>query len=222
MESLYRHLDLYCERTGPEYWAEPLNAVSNLAFIAAGLWFLAKFRRERRDRWTEALAWLVTAVGVGSWLFHTHANALTVQADIIPIAVFTLTYILYAIRRFLRLGWPASLAVFVVYLVAIGAVMALIPESWRVATNGSIGYLPALAGLVVFGGAAIATGSRAGWYILFPVLIFGASLTFRSIDISVCADLPMGTHFLWHLFNGAMLAVLLAAADRHGGGKTRI
>ena len=49
MENLLRHVDLYCERTGPEYWAEPLNALSNLAFIAAGLWFLVKFRREGRD-----------------------------------------------------------------------------------------------------------------------------------------------------------------------------
>ena len=90
MENLLRHVDLYCERTGPEYWAEPLNALSNLAFIAAGLWFLVKFRRERRDGWTETLAWMVTAVGIGSWLFHTHANQLTIYADVIPIAIFSM------------------------------------------------------------------------------------------------------------------------------------
>ncbi len=26
----------YCERTGPDFWAEPLNAASNVAFLAAG------------------------------------------------------------------------------------------------------------------------------------------------------------------------------------------
>ncbi|TGT81791.1 hypothetical protein EN804_32725 [Mesorhizobium sp. M8A.F.Ca.ET.161.01.1.1] len=29
-------VDLYCERTGRELWSEPVNALTNLAFIAAG------------------------------------------------------------------------------------------------------------------------------------------------------------------------------------------
>lgn len=107
------------------------------------MWFLIKFRREGRDGWTETLAWMVTAVGIGSWLFHTHANGLTIYADVIPIAIFTLTYILYAIRRYIGLAWPTGIAAFIGYLVVIGAVTAAIPESWREATNGSTGYLPA-------------------------------------------------------------------------------
>ena len=33
-------IDLYCERTGPGLWAEPFNALTNLAFlaVAAILW----------------------------------------------------------------------------------------------------------------------------------------------------------------------------------------
>ena len=31
------NIDLYCERTGPGLWAEPLNALSNLAFIAVAV-----------------------------------------------------------------------------------------------------------------------------------------------------------------------------------------
>jgi len=217
MENLLRHVDLYCERTGPEYWAEPFNALSNLAFIAAGLWFLVKFRREGRDGWTETLAWMVTAVGIGSWLFHTHANRLTIFADVIPIAIFTLTYIVYAIRRYLGLTWPAGIAVFVGYLVVIGAVTALIPESWREATNGSTGYLPAWAALVIFGAAAtLIKGSRAGLFVLAAAGLMLLSLVFRAIDPLICEIFPIGTHFLWHIFNGVMLAVLLAGADRYG------
>lgn len=217
MENLLRHVDLYCERTGPEYWAEPINALSNLAFVAAGLWFLVKFRSQRRDGWTETLAWMVTAVGIGSWLFHTHANRLTIFADVIPIAIFTLTYILYAIRRYLGLAWPAGIAVFVGYLVVIGAVTMAIPESWRDATNGSTGYLPAWAALVVFGAtAAIVKGNRAGLFVLAAAGLMLLSLVFRAIDPLICEAFPIGTHFLWHIFNGVMLAVLLAGADRYG------
>jgi hypothetical protein len=30
-------VDAYCERTGPEYWSEPVNAVTNLAFLIAAV-----------------------------------------------------------------------------------------------------------------------------------------------------------------------------------------
>lgn len=38
------------------------------------------------------------------------------------------------------------------------------------------------------------------------------SLVFRAIDPPVCEVFPIGTHFLWHIFNG----VMLAGADRYG------
>jgi hypothetical protein len=30
-------IDLYCERVSPSFWAEPVNAVSNLAFLIAAI-----------------------------------------------------------------------------------------------------------------------------------------------------------------------------------------
>jgi len=37
-------IDLYCERLGPGLWAEPLNALTNLAFLLTALasWQLAR------------------------------------------------------------------------------------------------------------------------------------------------------------------------------------
>ncbi len=34
----FQAVDAYCERTGPDYWSEPLNALTNLAFLLAALW----------------------------------------------------------------------------------------------------------------------------------------------------------------------------------------
>ncbi|MBZ9770745.1 hypothetical protein LB526_28720 [Mesorhizobium sp. CA6] len=36
-QTLLTPVDLYCERSGPGLWAEPANASTKLAFIAAGL-----------------------------------------------------------------------------------------------------------------------------------------------------------------------------------------
>lgn len=44
-QTLLTPVDLYCERTEPELWAEPANALTNLAFVAAGLWGVREARR---------------------------------------------------------------------------------------------------------------------------------------------------------------------------------
>ena len=35
---MFEIVDLYCERTSPVFWAEPVNALTNLAFFLAA-WF---------------------------------------------------------------------------------------------------------------------------------------------------------------------------------------
>ena len=37
-------VDAYCERTGPEYWSEPVNALTNLAFLLAALVMARRLR----------------------------------------------------------------------------------------------------------------------------------------------------------------------------------
>lgn len=65
-QTLLTPVDLYCERTGPGLWAEPANALTNLAFIAAGLWGVRQVRRYKTGTFAEVLAWWVVAIGIGS------------------------------------------------------------------------------------------------------------------------------------------------------------
>ena len=46
-ESWLTPIDSYCERLGPGFWAEPLNAAKNGAFLAAALYALVLWRRVR-------------------------------------------------------------------------------------------------------------------------------------------------------------------------------
>ena len=79
----------YCERTDASFWAEPLNAATNAAFlIAAAAAFLTWRRAGRRDLPVLALIVVVVAVGLGSFTFHTVATRGAALADIIPIAIF--------------------------------------------------------------------------------------------------------------------------------------
>src|SRR3546814_4103286 len=87
-------IDLYCERVGPGLWAEPLNLVTNLAFILAGVLLVVALRRAepavRRDPAIIGLAVLVLVVGIGSGLFHSFATRWAALADVIPIALLIL------------------------------------------------------------------------------------------------------------------------------------
>lgn len=215
-ENLHTHIDLYCERTGPEFWSEPVNAVTNLAFVAAGLWGLYEARKRNADGFVLLLCWWVVAIGVGSFLFHTFATTLTMWADILPIAGFTLAYTLFNLRRFLGFAWPKALAIFFAFYVVVGILTALVPEWLRVASNGSTGYLPPFLALVFFGIWVIRSGNPAGWFNIAAAGMFVVSVTFRALDPVVCETLPLGTHFLWHSFNGLMLGVVLAAVVFRG------
>ncbi|EHK58529.1 ceramidase domain-containing protein [Allomesorhizobium alhagi] len=216
LDTLMGQLDLYCERTSPALWAEPVNALSNLAFVAAGLWGVREVRRYGAGTFAGVLACWVVAIGIGSTLFHTFANELTKWADILPIAGFTLAYTLMNLRRFLAMSWQRALPIFVAFYAAAGLITFLVPDWLREATNGSTGYLPPFLALLFFGALVTASGSRAGWYNFAAAGMFVASVTFRAIDLRVCDAFPLGTHFLWHTLNGMMLAILLAATARYG------
>ncbi|MEO3389430.1 ceramidase domain-containing protein [Mesorhizobium sp. CAU 1741] len=216
----HAHVDLYCERTGPEFWSEPINALTNLAFVAAGLWGVWMARKQRADGFVLLLCWWVVAIGIGSFLFHTFANQLTIWADILPIAGFTLAYTLFNLRRFLGYSWPRSLVIFFSFYIAVGALTLMVPDWLRVASNGSTGYLPPFLALIFFGILVIRAGNPIGWFNIAAAGIFVLSVTFRAIDPLVCGAMPLGTHFLWHSFNGLMLGVVLAAVLRFAHRRT--
>lgn len=104
-------IDLYCERVTPSFWAEPLNALSNIAFLIAAYAAPDLWRREgKNDPIILALILVVAVVGLGSFAFHTIATRGDMLLDITPIGVFIYWYFLLALRRFLVLSWSVSLS----------------------------------------------------------------------------------------------------------------
>src|SRR4051794_38853327 len=104
-------VDLYCERLDASFWAEPVNATSNAAFlIAAGAAFLRWRRAGASDVPALLLIGVVAVVGIGSFLFHTLATRWSELADVLPIAAFIYGYFMLAMRRFLGLGLAAAIA----------------------------------------------------------------------------------------------------------------
>jgi hypothetical protein len=200
-------VDLYCERAGPSFWAEPANALTNVAFLIAAAAALRSWRQACGRDWPVlALIIVVATVGVGSFTFHTVATRGAAFADVIPIAIFIYGYLLLAVRRFLRLSPGVSVALVAAYAAGAQAVSWLAPPR---TLNGSVDYLPALIALIAVAAASRAPARRG---LELAAAIFAVSLALRSVDLAVCDAFPLGTHFIWHLLNATVLYVLLRTA----------
>lgn len=221
----------YCERgLDPGFWAEPLNALSNLAFfIAAGASLALWLNRPRPERgWTELLLiLLIFAIGTGSFLFHTLATRWAAVADTVPIGLFMVAYVIYAVRRFAGFPW------WVVALATLAFVATLPPSSMVRCSggpclNGSVAYFPAFGTLLIVGGFLALRGHPAARGLFVGGLLFATSLAFRTLDRTLCpytivrAAGSVGTHFLWHMLNGILLYMLMRAAILHGRPSARL
>jgi len=208
--------DLYCERSAPGLGNEPLNTVSNMAFLLAAGVVAAAFLRHRHamadrgvDLWLMML-WLA-AIGIGSGLWHLTARGWAWWLDVVPIQLFMLTFLYSFMGRIL--GWGVVWRV--VALLGFVAVNVLV-EMTAVgdAFNGSAGYFPAYALLLAMTGWLYHRAAPVAPLFGFAAGLLLLSLTFRSVDQALCGAIPWGTHFLWHLLNAVVLGSLLLAMFR--------
>lgn len=230
------HVFLYCERgTNEALWAEPINAISNAGFFLAALifWQLILWRpRAERSADHYLLVALVFLIGFGSLAFHLYADEGTALADIIPIGVFMLVYLGFALNRFLGVppGWTVFLAV--IFTGLVGAAMHVhcwdggigwpggAPDA-KPCLNGSMAYLPALGALIIVGMVAAERGHKAAPYVLWAAVVFTISIILRSVDMALCDKVVIegrnvGTHFVWHLLNAVVIFLLLRASLESG------
>jgi len=233
----------YCERgTNEALLAEPVNALSNVAFLLAALaGFFIVLRRPPEERNADQflLPVLVLFIGLGSLAFHLYANSAAALADVVPISVFMLVYLGLALNRFLGVppAWTTLLVVGFTAIVAItmqvrcgeGGVVSfndLDGESVKPCLNGSLFYFPALAGLIAIGLALSERGHKAAPWLLSAAAIFAVSVTLRSLDFALCDRLvfegrKIGTHAAWHVLN-ALVLFLLMRASLEGGPRSEL
>jgi hypothetical protein len=194
-------VDAYCERLDPAFWAEPVNALTNAAFLVAALVMWGRAAGVPMGR---ALAAMLGAIGIGSFLFHTFANGLTAALDVAPILGFILLYLFATNRDLLGLaGWRpwVATAAFLPYAAVTVPLFAQVGG-----LGSSAGYAPIPVLILIY--AAVLRGA-AGRGFVVGAGILTVSLAFRTADQPLCAAFPVGTHFLWHVLNAVMLAWMI-------------
>ena len=207
MERIY----LYCERTGPELWSEPVNALTNLAFLL-GAWIM--WRGSRGP--VRLLAAQLALIGLASGVFHLTAFGWAGALDALTIVAFALTYLYLANRHFLGLPpWASALgaALYIPLTLLLTPLFARLP--W-IAISAEYWTLP-----VLFAGYGLWLLRRlpgVGAGLLGAGALLSVSILARSADRLLCPFWELGTHFGWHLLNALLLTGLIALMRRHLAG----
>jgi hypothetical protein len=214
--TLCQSVDFYCERTSASLFAEPLNAVSNLAFIIAGWLAWREFRRgplSLDDPLIALLIALLPVVGIGSLTFHTVGTQWASWADVIPILIFMLLYLWLAMQRYLH--WPiwVSAIALLAFLLSTLALERMAPATFL--ADGAM-YLPTVAACLAIVLAPIDADRQVRRIIALAVAQFLVGYTLRSLDGPLCATLPIGLHYFWHISNAIVMYLLVHAAILHG------
>jgi hypothetical protein len=206
--------------------------------LAALAGFFVVLRQPEEDRNADQflLPVIVLFIGLGSLAFHLYANRAAALFDVVPIGVFMLAYLSLALNRFLGVP-PATTAFLVIGFAAIVAIVLQVRcgqdfigfppadlTGVKPCLNGSLGYLPALAALIVVGLVLSERGHKAAPWLLWAAAIFAVSITLRSLDLALCDKVVIqgrntGTHAAWHVLN-ALALFLLIRASLEGGPDT--
>lgn len=200
-------LDLYCERVGPGLLAEPVNAATNAAFFVVA-WLLWRYARRHDVLSTgvRVLLALLVAIGFGSTLFHTFATLWARVLDELPILVFQLVFLWTYARRVMAWTRAAAAASIAAYLI-----VAIFARQFPHLLNGSLIYAPALLMTLALGWNHWSRRLAGRPLMLVAAGLLVIAIALRTLDAAVCAQFPLGTHFLWHLLVSAVAYLCMRA-----------
>ena len=200
-------LDLYCERMDSGFWAEPVNAFSNIGFVFAAYFCWRMARREQvRDSGIVAITVMIVAIGIGSFLFHTMPSAVTRWLDVAPVFIFQLLYLGLYCRRIVGLSLAGSGLLLLVFLVT-----ALVASQFPDMINGSLIYAPASMVVLALGVYHYQGQKIERSLLLAAAGVFLLALVLRSVDNRICMEFELGSHFLWHVLNALVIYLAMRA-----------
>ncbi len=197
-------IDLYCERLNSGFWAEPINALSNIVFLFSA-WFCWRLARKRDslNGSSVSLIALIAAIGIGSFVFHTLATPWAMVLDLVFILLFQLTFFWLYSRKIIQLK-PGRAALLLALFLSTIVLGKIFPEY----INGSLMYVPTLLLLAGLGLFHYLRHKKERVLLLSASALFLLSFLFRTLDNNLCPQFPIGTHFLWHLSCGLIVYLL--------------
>lgn len=187
---------VYAESDFTQFIVEPWNAVSALLFLIIVGYWAYKLRSQYKEHLFLSVIIPILAIGgIGGTIYHAFRVAyFYMLMDWVPILILCLAASAYFFARALK-SWPTGIGLMLGSFVLQAFVFEFFPA--RLAINISYILLAALV-LVPTAWVLYQTRYKAGSHVLLAVIAFSLAIFFRIADPWVW--IPMGTHFLWHLF----------------------
>jgi hypothetical protein len=205
---------VYAETDMTRPLPEPWNGFSSLSFVVAGIWWLIVLSRRLRENMALAVCMAVLVInGIGSTLFHAlRTSKYFLMMDWMPIMLLGLLLIFYLWSRALGRWWLSLIVVPVLWfgLFSLRTLVDL-PQQASISVGYGLMALTVVVPLVIH---LIRTQGRHLKWMLLGGVMYGLGMFFRVADTWWVDVLPMGTHFLWHLFNGLGAAAVTAYVYR--------
>jgi len=189
----------YHETNLDHFIVEPWNAWSSLTFLIPAIAFLWKLRGaySRHPFITYIAIPLLMLGGTGSTLYHAfRASQAMLLLDFLPIALLTLSVSIYFLYHVTRSAWLTALIVlgsFSLRFLIWGRVDGHAAINLSYAITGTLIFVPALIYLHQTAYLSVRT-------LTFSIVAFVLALFFRYADELPTPWIPMGTHWLWHVF----------------------
>jgi len=199
----YNTLTSYCERlTGTRVFYEPLNTWSNVAFLIAGLFMILETKNWSLSK--VLLTFFTFVTGLGSALLHVYGEPWGRWLDVFPLVSWIIVFI-GAFYSALALGPWIVLSIYALFFAINFGFLTYVDHSLVANSNYYFGtlLLSAIATYQVWVKGSVATKKFVGATVLFI-----ASLTLRALDLPLCKSFPLGTHFMWHIFNAVVMYLL--------------
>jgi hypothetical protein len=179
---------------------EPWNAISSLAIAAPAVYFLWKIRKQPKD-----YSFLLAAIpflflnGLGSTLFHgLRTSRWLLYMDFIPAMILTLLITIYFWSKVLPKKWMSFVLVVPVFLMRFTALNLIGGQSGL-----NVSY--AISGLAFLVPVFLILRKN-NWEKTYSIVLgsvcFVLAIYFRQADHYYTSIIPIGTHFLWHIFSG--------------------
>ena len=191
---------IYTETDLTRFPVEPWNTFSNLIFLIIIFVFTRKLQRsEIKNPFLMAILPVLFLGWIGGTIFHaTRSHSIWLILDFVPIMIISLSGAAYLWRLTLN-SWIYSVAItlgpFLLFRTFRGSLP--LPRGLGI----SIGYI--VLALCVITPAVIQiyrTSGRNAHLVICAGVAFIFAVTCRIVD--QYGYLPMGTHFIWHLFGG--------------------
>ena len=191
----------YCERSSLDFFSEPLNSLTNFFFILVSIILLYQY--PKRNKY---IALIIFFIGVSSFLFHTIPISLFGLLDIFFIMTFIVFYICFLMKLFFNYSLISSIIYAHIFLI-ICYIFGKILDDTILGTTAF--YIPIVLIIYLFYFLSKKRQNLLNSNLIqISALVFSLSTLFRFLDLYLCSNISIGTHFIWHILNSLTLFLL--------------